>query len=463
MHRQRYVSTIVAKAVSRTFLRSVDNITHTLAGLLLANAIVHYRATRIPGLAADVRTDFAQTAAVTGVIGANLPDADVPWHWVLQGLGIYDDLQLLLHHRGWTHTLLGAAIWIPLLAGTALLWRRWQSRRSGARADLTGEFQCLVTLSALAVLSHILLDFTNDYGVHPLSPFSNRWFYGDTVFIIEPWLWAVAVPALLRSTAHRALRVALGAVLAFGAALSWIAPQMSFAAMVVAAIGTIVALVLMPRCSPGQATAAGIGGWILVTLCLAAGTGAVRARVLAAAPINGATRPAAEERYRRFDVIVSPSPSNPFCARAITVDANETQYRLTTAWVAAAPTLISAAWCERAAHTDTATGAFHIPMQRAIAAESPGIKWGWSWTAPRAELATLTSGQCQIAAWVRFARAPFWVRTGIDSVTVGDLRYDRDRGMRVSRFTFPRRARRCPAAVPPWARPRRDIWPEPSS
>lgn len=440
----------------------MDNITHTLAGLLLANAIVHYRFARIPGLAADVRTDFALTAAVTGVIGANLPDADVPWHWVLQGLGIYDDLQLLLHHRGWTHTFLGAAIWIPLLAGTALLRRRWQSRRSGSRPDIAGERRSLVLLSALAVLSHILLDFTNDYGVHPLSPFSNRWFHGDTVFIIEPWLWAVAVPALLRSTVSRAVRIGLGAVLIMGAVLSWIAPQMSFAATVAAAFGVVAMLVLMPRLSLGRATAAGIGGWILATLCFAAGTGAVRARVLASAPVDGANRDVAQAHYRRFDVIVSPSPSNPFCARAITVDANDTHYRLTTAWVAAAPALISAAWCERAAHTDTASGAYHIPMQRAVAPVAPGIKWGWSWTAPKAEFASLMSGQCQVAAWARFARAPFWVLTGIDSVTVGDLRYDRDRGMRVSRFTFPRHPERCPGTVPPWARPRNDIWPEPA-
>ena len=39
------------------------------------------------------------------------------------------------------------------------------------------------------MLSHVALDLLNNYGVRLLMPFSNRWFYGDAVFIIDPWLW----------------------------------------------------------------------------------------------------------------------------------------------------------------------------------------------------------------------------------------------------------------------------------
>ena len=41
-----------------------------------------------------------------------------------------------------------------------------------------------LVLAWLAVLSHILLDYTNNYGVHPYWPFDNRWIYGDSVFIV---------------------------------------------------------------------------------------------------------------------------------------------------------------------------------------------------------------------------------------------------------------------------------------
>jgi inner membrane protein len=47
----------------------------------------------------------------------------------------------------------------------------------------------LIVLSYAGVLSHVLLDFLNNYGVRLLMPFSGRWFYGDALFIIDPWLW----------------------------------------------------------------------------------------------------------------------------------------------------------------------------------------------------------------------------------------------------------------------------------
>ncbi len=43
-------------------------------------------------------------------------------------------------------------------------------------------------------LLHIAMDFTNNYGVHPFWPVDNRWFYGDSVFIIEPLFWAACAP-----------------------------------------------------------------------------------------------------------------------------------------------------------------------------------------------------------------------------------------------------------------------------
>ena len=84
------------------------------------------------------------------------------------------------------------------------------------------------------------------------------------------------------------------------------------------------------------------------------------------------------------------------------------------------------------------------------------MAWQWSWSAPRAQLATLARENCRVSAWLRFARAPFWVMAGADSVRVGDLRYDRDRES-VAAFTFAMRPAQCPVAVPPWVRPREGV------
>jgi len=39
------------------------------------------------------------------------------------------------------------------------------------------------------VLLHVFMDFTNSYGVRLLMPFSDRWFYGDALYIVDPWLY----------------------------------------------------------------------------------------------------------------------------------------------------------------------------------------------------------------------------------------------------------------------------------
>jgi inner membrane protein len=43
--------------------------------------------------------------------------------------------------------------------------------------------------SLIAAATHPLLDWTNNYGVRPLLPWSGRWFYGDLVFIVDPYIW----------------------------------------------------------------------------------------------------------------------------------------------------------------------------------------------------------------------------------------------------------------------------------
>jgi inner membrane protein len=59
----------------------------------------------------------------------------------------------------------------------------------------------LFLYACLSGLSHILLDFTNNYGVRPFWPFSEKWYSWDIVFIVEPVMLAflilgLVVPAL---------------------------------------------------------------------------------------------------------------------------------------------------------------------------------------------------------------------------------------------------------------------------
>lgn len=110
------------------------------------------------------------------------------------------------HHRGFTHTFLG----VPFLAafvvgalyigyrwfGKGWIGKRWFGKRRWKPGSAPPRWGVLWLLACLAGLSHILLDFTNNYGVRPFEPFSYRWYSWDIVFIVEPVLWVILAGGL---------------------------------------------------------------------------------------------------------------------------------------------------------------------------------------------------------------------------------------------------------------------------
>jgi inner membrane protein len=154
-------------------------------------------------------------ATATLIIGANLPDVDVIAH--LHGTAAALDFR-----RGWTHGVLAMAVLPLVLAAAIVLWDRLvRRRRRNAAPVRTGQ---VVLLAALGVASHYALDFLNVYGIRLLMPFSARWFYGDALFIIDPWMWLalgagiwLTVRRVRRGDAHarRPARMALGLAAAY--------------------------------------------------------------------------------------------------------------------------------------------------------------------------------------------------------------------------------------------------------
>ena len=47
------------------------------------------------------------------------------------------------------------------------------------------------------MLTHPALDWLNTYGIRLLMPFDGRWFYGDVLFIVDPWVWLLLGTAVL--------------------------------------------------------------------------------------------------------------------------------------------------------------------------------------------------------------------------------------------------------------------------
>src|SRR5204863_9481571 len=70
-------------------------------------------------------------------------------------------------------------------------------------------FGGLLVASLIAATTHPVMDWTNNYGVRPLLPWSSRWFYGDLVFIVDPYLWLVlGGPMFLLTSSSKSKTVA---------------------------------------------------------------------------------------------------------------------------------------------------------------------------------------------------------------------------------------------------------------
>ncbi|HYX70696.1 MAG TPA: metal-dependent hydrolase [Terriglobales bacterium] len=180
----------------------MEPITHFLTGACLARAGLN-------------RT--SALATTTLVLAAEAADIDIVW--LSKGPVFYFG-----HHRGITHTLVG----VPFVAALTLgfIYALWRAARYFAMPDPMGCAGCppssapserrprwgiLYLLAVLAGLSHILLDYTNSYGVRPFMPFSYRWYSWDIVNIYDGLIWAVLLAGLLLPALFRLVNEEIGA------------------------------------------------------------------------------------------------------------------------------------------------------------------------------------------------------------------------------------------------------------
>ena len=99
------------------------------------------------------------------------------------------------HHRGITHTFAGLPVEAAVVVAGFWAWHRWRGGRRERKAAVSWGW--LYGGVLVALLSHLLLDWTNNYGLRPFFPFDDRWFAGSFVFIVEPVLLVLLVAALL--------------------------------------------------------------------------------------------------------------------------------------------------------------------------------------------------------------------------------------------------------------------------
>jgi inner membrane protein len=285
----------------------VDPVTHSLTGAALSRAGLN-------------RTTPLATATL--VMAANVPDIDI----LAYAQGSYASLAF---RRGITHGPL-AMLLLPVAVAAVMLaydrlWRRRRQKEAAPARPLP-----LLGLALIGVLTHSPLDWLNTYGIRLLMPFSERWFYGDSLFIIDPWVWLVlGAPLVCVYTATRRGRLLWGLLAAAATALVLAAGQVPVAAQllwlagVAAVIGSVV-MVHRRGISVGVRPArVALGATAAYIILMMASDAAASTQVRHAAEAAG---------MDVHGVMVAPVPANPL-AGEIVVEGPESYHLGTFGWL----------------------------------------------------------------------------------------------------------------------------------
>lgn len=407
----------------------MENATHTLAGLALAEAALRLRRPRLDDPAERA---LASAAYAVSAVANNLPDIDVVFTSVLGGT-----LNYLLHHRGHTHTL--AAVPILALAALAIPWLIAHRKRAGLSWG-NAEWKLLGALALLGPLVHVGLDFLNSYGVHPFWPVNNGWFYGDTIFIVEPLFWLALAPPLFFAVTRRWGRVCLALLPLIGLALVWGSGFVPVRiAVPVTALG-VLSFVAARKATPRRRIAQGVGAFFAVLSMFAVARRDAR---------SGAAREleSAYPGWTNVDLVMAPAPANPLCWSLIAVQRKGSKHALRRGRIALFPRLLAAPDCPER------IGGLHPPVVAARAVSGGQIVWTGEAEQEFDDLAALARGHCEARAFFQFARAPFaLMREGLPPYLV-DLRFDRTPDKDLAELALESNPMDCQNLPAPWDPP----------
>ena len=167
----------------------MEPITHFLTGACLGRAGLNRK---------------TALATLTLTLAAEAPDLDV-----VAGIARGPTFGFA-HHRGFTHSFLGVPLDALLVVGFVYLFWLLRGRKTND-PNLPPRWTLLFLYACLAGLSHILLDFTNNYGVRPFWPFSEKWYSWDIVFIFEPVMFTFLLLGLIVPSLFALIDTEIGA------------------------------------------------------------------------------------------------------------------------------------------------------------------------------------------------------------------------------------------------------------
>jgi inner membrane protein len=408
----------------------LDNLTHTLAGLVVADAawMLYTRRSAAVGSQAGLRN----AALTTSALASNAADLDFLYTGITPG-----QLGYLLHHRGHTHTLLAVVPIALFCVALVALGLRMRGLRLPASA-----YKFLLGLAGLACLLHVAMDFGNNYGVHPFWPLDNAWYYGDAIFIVEPWLMITLGGMAIGQSTSGVLRASLLTCLGGLLLLAWSSELAGPVLASLLSLCTLLWVAWLWRAAPRRRLISGAIALVLLWSSLLGTRQAARASVRELLEHDPA--------LPLISLVSTPAPGNPLCWWVSAVQYSERRYVIRQALTSGLPGV----WpVERCAWPRTGSTAPTTPSDLPAAQLAPDrVSWGPEFHATLSELLEIRRADCVAAAFLRFARVPFWITEQGRATLIGDYRFDRSRAVEFAEIVL-HPAAPCPSAEPPWEPP----------
>lgn len=406
----------------------MDNLSHSVVGLAVGE-FVHRSLPQEPD--AGRQHVRRRVLLFSCWAASNFPDIDLFLTPLLAA-----PLGYLLHHRGHTHTLLYAIPQALLL--WAMIWLLWPSARKLLKESASARTGVMAVL-CLGFVLHMLMDYLNSYGIHPLHPFDSRWLYGDMVFIVEPLFWmAFGVPMAM--TVQRPVPRGLLLALLVGVPLFFTANgYLSWASF----IGLVLIAAVVGACQH-KAGMRGRGA-LLVALSLSIGFvgmqgfGSRQARLIVTEALQKK-----DSASQVLDSSMSSFPANPLCWAFVSVESNELvgTYRLRRGILSLAPTVLPVRECP--------AGFSEHSLQKSAA---PAIVFLSEEQGSLHMLRTMKRENCHVEAWLRFARAPL-----LSQAEASDMRFEsRPRKNFTTLYFADFKNQECSRFIPGWDFPRSDL------
>ncbi len=336
----------------------MDNLTHTLIGATAAKAF--------PKKFQKPSVYWAM------VIGNNLPDSD----FIYSLLPTTTGLDYLVHHRGYTHSVFFSLALAPIGGFIAA-----KLSRSAFNREV-----CLFTL--LGCWMHMWADWLNNYGVHPFSPFLNQWFYGDSVFIVEPLIWAVLIPCLIFMAARKSAKLFWMGVGAVALGVVWTTGYLDLNLKIFVTLLSLGSAVYHRWTK--QARAAFVSFILIVGLFRTSS-------LMAKNKFSSGHLPKIA-----LDISTTPNPGNPFCWTAWILSENESHFESIKKGLSLWPAIYTNEECSRLSISPESSVPLLLSKQ---------------------EFHTLYESSCKFQRLMSFVRFPFMKKDDGNRYLAGDLRY----------------------------------------